>query len=427
MARDAQRYAVWIAQGYTRTCSDTPCRRDWDPAAAVQGGAVRRPLSHHDATHSHNPGGVTYGKVERDHPDWILRDRNGQPIHSTRYHGYVLMDVGNRGTSTCGQPTSSPRPGATAGAACWPTTWPSPSTRPGRAARYASTLRWQAAVRSFLVVVGRQLREAGLVLVANIASGVSYPAVRRSWLWTVDGTMEEGWMRPNVSASAPLASAPGDWNRQLQELLDSEARQRLFLAELPASSRDQRHTLRAHDVPPRCRRLHPRSASPAGRSTAAAVVRGLRPRARPRAAPRPARPDGTASGTAPSSMATSRQPDKGAHVVTAARGPAIRLPPQTGVIVLHLDSTSSSGAGPVGAVLAAELLARAVALLRRRVRLVPPIVPGVLCDAHLFLMRGPLFPPPAGSSSPGALRVGEVVLGNADRLLRRVGVVAEVS
>jgi hypothetical protein len=60
--------------------------------------------------------------------------------------------------------------------------------------------------------------------------------VRKELLQWVDGTMEEGWMRPSVDHSAPLATAA--WPKQLAEAQDAEAAGKLFLAELPADSSD---------------------------------------------------------------------------------------------------------------------------------------------------------------------------------------------
>jgi hypothetical protein len=239
---DGRRYAVWIAQGYHVNLLGP--LRSANPATLpllYKEALFADERSEHPATHRLNPGGVTYEEVERQHPEWMLRDTYGAPIHSTRYGGYVLMDVGNPGYQQA-----------------WAANVIEQATRDGWAgvfaddlalalhgttvlpSQYAAPADWQAAARSFLEEAGRRVRDAGLLFVTNTASGVSYLSVRHSWLQLVDGTMEEGWMRPSVSSSAPLAHAPGDWNRQLQELLDAEAQRRLFLAELPAAAGERR-------------------------------------------------------------------------------------------------------------------------------------------------------------------------------------------
>jgi hypothetical protein len=145
-------------------------------------------------------------------------------------------------------------------------------------------------------------------------------------------------MRPSVSAGAPLASAPGDWNRQLQQLVYAESRDRLFLAELPASARDGRAVRFALTT----FLLGAGGSSSFGVAGRPEYTRPLwfRDYERALALGRPlgpARPDGNS--------VWHRAFQHGDVIVNptlvarwaapAARGPAIRLAPQTGTIVLR--------------------------------------------------------------------------------------------
>jgi hypothetical protein len=85
--------------------------------------------------------------------------------------------------------------------------------------------------------VGPQLHAHGLRLIANVSGGVNAPVLRTELLRYVDGTMEEGWMRPTTRQSQRLAGGC-TWTRQLAEELTSEVHGKLFLAELPADASD---------------------------------------------------------------------------------------------------------------------------------------------------------------------------------------------
>jgi hypothetical protein len=236
-AAEAPRVSLWIAQGFH---SDLiPQLSAANPSTVsylYKEGPYSDALSSQPATGPINTGGVTYSEAATDHPDWLLLDSSGRQITNDGYAGYHLMDIGNVGYQdewARNAVAEAKRDGwsgiyvddlslALHGASATPAKYPTPAA-------------WQAAVASFLANVGAQVRDADLKFIVNINCGVSWPSVRDRWLQYVDGTMEEGWMRPSVDPTQPLASsANGDWNRQLGEETASEREGKYFLAELPA-------------------------------------------------------------------------------------------------------------------------------------------------------------------------------------------------
>ena len=237
-AREGPRNALWVAQG-----SHADLIAPFRAANAGILAALYKEAIYSDARNSEpgsgrdNPGAVAYAEADPSHPDWFLTDAAGARITSTRYSGYQLMDIGNPGYQAAWAQNAidqAKRDGwdmvfaDDLGLALYST-----SAVP---AKYPDATAWQGAVRSFLQAVYPRVRAAGLRLVANMVSGVTYPTVRKEMLQWVDGTMEEGWMRPSVDRSAPLATAA--WAKQIAEAEDAEEAQKLFLAEVPASATD---------------------------------------------------------------------------------------------------------------------------------------------------------------------------------------------
>ena len=235
---EAPRNRAWIAHGFRSNLI-----ADYRAANPSIVSAVYKETIYTDAGNSRagsdpsNPGGVSYSDANADHPEWFLTDSTGARIAYSGYSSYTLMDIGDPGY----QAAWAQNVIAQATRDGWDTVFAddlglalySTSAKP---VKYPDATAWQGAVRSFLQGVYPKLRAAGVRLVVNMVSGVTYPTVRREMLQWVDGTMEEGWMRPNVDRTAPLATAA--WPKQLAVAQDHEAAGKLFLAELPAAGSD---------------------------------------------------------------------------------------------------------------------------------------------------------------------------------------------
>jgi hypothetical protein len=235
---EAPRNRLWIAQGFHYDLIGG--FEAYNPSILS---SVYKETIYTDARNSRpgsdpaNPGGVSYFDADANHPDWFLKDSAGNRITYRNYSGYTLMDIGNpeyQARWALNVITQATRDG-------WDVVFAddlglqlySTSARP---VKYPDAASWQAAVTSFVQGVYPKLHAAGVKLVTNTVSGVTYPTVRKELLQWVDGTMEEGWMRPSVDRTAPLATAA--WPKQLAEAQDAEAAGKLFLAELPADSSD---------------------------------------------------------------------------------------------------------------------------------------------------------------------------------------------
>lgn len=238
---EARRLAVWIAQGPARRQLAAMRRVPTPALALLYKEAIYADLSNRSrADAAGNPGGVSAREV-RAHPAWVLRDAGGRQIRNPSYAPYALLDIGDPSYQrawAANVARQARRDGwsgvfaddlalALTGASAVPARYPTPGA-------------WQAAVRRFVAATGPRLRRAGIRIVTNTSSGVSFPGARRALVRLADGTMEEGWMRPDGDARSPLATTPGAWDRQLEELADAERAGKLFIAELPASGGDRR-------------------------------------------------------------------------------------------------------------------------------------------------------------------------------------------
>jgi hypothetical protein len=239
-AIEGPRHNLWIAQG-SHSGLIAPFRA---ANPAIVSGLYKEAIytdadNPRAATDPSNPGGVAYTDADTSHPEWFLKDAGGNRITYNGHADYTLMDIGDPGYQAAWASnviTQAKRDGwelvfaDDLGLALYATS--------GMPVKYPDPTAWQGAVKSFLQAVHPKLAAAGLKLVANVVSGVTYPAVRKELLQWVDGTMEEGWMRPSVERTALLATAA--WPKQLAEAQDAEQAGKLFLAELPATSSDTR-------------------------------------------------------------------------------------------------------------------------------------------------------------------------------------------
>lgn len=239
--REARRLDLWIAQGLGRRYVRTMRTTRSSAQALLYKEAIYADMSNpNSAAAIDNPGGVSAREV-RAHPSWLLRDPSGRPVHSASYAPYELLDVGDPDyqrawAANVIRQTKRDR---------WSGVFADDlslalSGTSSPPARYPTPEAWQDAVRRFVMAVRPRLRRAGIRLVTNTSSGVTFPAARRALVRLTDGTMEEGWMRPDGDANAPLVTSPGTWDRQLEELADSERAGRTFVAELPAADSDRR-------------------------------------------------------------------------------------------------------------------------------------------------------------------------------------------
>jgi hypothetical protein len=186
--------------------------------------------------------GVSYREATR-HPSWFLADQNGQRIQSSAWGYLTLMDPGLRSY----QRRWAKHVIARLKRRHWDgvlmddvdTTLRYQTS--ARLAKYPTDARYQRAVRSALAYVGRRVRAAGKLAVANIGGWNDYYSAGTRWLRFLSGAMQEHF--------AKWGTTPGDgyvwdwgsngWRVQLKMVKACERRHKLFLGITNSSSTDR--------------------------------------------------------------------------------------------------------------------------------------------------------------------------------------------
>lgn len=106
-------------------------------------------------------------------------------------------------------------------------------------ARYPTDERYQAAMTSLLAAVGPRLQAAGKLVIANFGSWSSFPDVVRGWLPYTSGGSDEQFLKWGRQAGQGYAG-PATWAVQLQEVADTEAAGKLFVATIHSARNDER-------------------------------------------------------------------------------------------------------------------------------------------------------------------------------------------
>lgn len=182
-----------------------------------------------------DPAGLSdwagYTDAVANHPDWFLRGANGDPLVFKDYPTSRVMDVGNTAYQDAGAARVSSQAVAdgfdgvflddTNASLRW-------VIAGGESAcvTYPTTAKWQAAVYSFLTNVAPQLRQAGLLVVANIGGSTITRGLWKAWNGPLDGAMEESFTNGGAGRDS---LANGQWPAKLGHALWSEANGKISL------------------------------------------------------------------------------------------------------------------------------------------------------------------------------------------------------
>jgi hypothetical protein len=167
---------------------------------------------------------VGYTNANQDHPDWFLKDADGNRLIFQSYPSARVMDVGNQAYQDAG----IARVVAMARAAGFDGVFLDDANASlrwvvaggsGASIRYPTDAAWQAAVYSFFTRVAPQLHAAGLEVVANIGGSTVTPGLWQKWNTPLDGAMEESW----TDGGEGLGQQVPDWSAKLENVAWSEA------------------------------------------------------------------------------------------------------------------------------------------------------------------------------------------------------------
>jgi hypothetical protein len=176
---------------------------------------------------SADPTGLTacsdYGSISANHPDWFLKDQNGNRIMAKSYPGNYLMDVGNPAY----QQVCAAHAVALAKADGFDgiffdgvTAWAGWAVQSGlNMPQYPTPASWQAAMYSYLQTISSRVHANGLLTIANIGGASITPGLWQKWSALVDGSEEESF----TDGGSGVGGSLWNWKAQLANAAWSEA------------------------------------------------------------------------------------------------------------------------------------------------------------------------------------------------------------
>jgi len=185
------------------------------------------------------PGWVGYTDADANHPDWFLRDPDGNRLVFVGNETSHVMDVGNVAYQNAGldQVIAKAKAGGFNGVFLDDANASLRWVIAGGSVEcptYPTDAAWQAAVRSFLANVTPQLHQAGLSVIANIGGSTVTPGLWQSWNRRLDGAMEESFGNGGAGRDS---IEDGQWLPKLRHALWSEAHGKLSLDHTVTSTR----------------------------------------------------------------------------------------------------------------------------------------------------------------------------------------------
>jgi Hypothetical glycosyl hydrolase family 15 len=184
--------------------------------------------------------GVSYAEASGHHPDWLLRDRAGQPIQCNGFPYLWAMDIGNPGfqrawaEEVAGELRTQGWDGVFIDNV-------NPTIRyyhdPADVAKYPSDAAYSAAMTSALAHIVPTIHAAGKLAMANIGSWPSYPAVGARWLRYLDGGMDERFTKFTAAPGQGYRST-GEWHTELSILQQAQRQGKWFMGIAQSSDGD---------------------------------------------------------------------------------------------------------------------------------------------------------------------------------------------
>jgi hypothetical protein len=177
----------------------------------------------------HASSGVPLAEAE-ENPDWFLLTSVGARFTSRSFEWLWAMDVGSESY----QRRWADNVVAELESAGWDGVFiddANPTMKyhydAEAVAKYPRDEAYGAATASALAHVGARVREAGKLAVANIGAWSEYPAVASGYLDSVDGAMDEQFLKWGNEPG--IGYVPQQWGIELEEIKEAERRDKIFL------------------------------------------------------------------------------------------------------------------------------------------------------------------------------------------------------
>lgn len=185
--------------------------------------------------------GVYYSQANREHPEWFLRNTDGERFTSWSYSWNWAMDIGNADY----QRQWAENVLYELQVEGWDGVFmddTNPTIKyhytPSRVAKYPRDAAYSAATRSALATISPRIRGAGKKVVANIGSWSEYYSTGIDWLDYLDGAMDEMFLKWGNSRGQGYD--PGRWQTQINEIRETQKRGKDFIGISHSDSDDDR-------------------------------------------------------------------------------------------------------------------------------------------------------------------------------------------
>ncbi len=184
--------------------------------------------------------GVSYAEALAHHPEWLLRDRAGQPIQCAGFPYLWAMDIGNPGfqRAWADEVVNELKTQGWNGVFIDNV---NPTIRyyhdPADVASYPNDATYSAAVTSALASIVPKIHAAGKLAMANIGSWPSYRSTAARWMHYLDGAMDERFTKFTPAPGRGYRS-PDEWQTELSILQQTQREGKLFLGIAQSSDGD---------------------------------------------------------------------------------------------------------------------------------------------------------------------------------------------
>jgi Hypothetical glycosyl hydrolase family 15 len=171
---------------------------------------------------------VNYQSALANHPDWFVRDQNGNLVSDKSYAGNYYMDVGNPGyeQACMTHATAMAKQAGFDGLFLDDiTAIPHVEIASGvTMAQYPTPASWDTAMSSMVTAAATQAHAQGLLVVGNVGGAWTAPGVWEQWSAQLDGAEEESW-----GGLGSRSQQLGTWHAKLTEAAWSAANGKIAL------------------------------------------------------------------------------------------------------------------------------------------------------------------------------------------------------
>jgi hypothetical protein len=189
------------------------------------------------------PTGVSYPKAQANH--WLLKNTSGQPFTFEGFDWLYATNIGARGyqrawaDNVIRELKSAPWSGVFIDDLNPTIAYHYPVDQ---VARYPSNRRYGAAMGRFARYIGRRIRRAGELAIANIGSWSGFARVVDPWLRSLSGAMNEEFVKLGTTAGSGYTNE-ATWRQQLREVSLTQSEHKLFLGVTHSTADDRRAAL----------------------------------------------------------------------------------------------------------------------------------------------------------------------------------------